>query len=57
MSKAFRGKTIRRNSGFRGTCPICGRTRVKIVWTKVMEDGTKSVCCKLCGRVPKKKKK
>lgn len=55
MSKAFRGKVIRRNKDFRGTCPICGRTRVKVVWTKVLEDGTKSCCCKLCGRVTKKK--
>lgn len=57
MSKPYRGKSIRRTEGFRRTCPVCGRTRVKVVWTKVMEDGTKSPCCKLCARVPKVKKK
>ena len=56
MSKPMRGRTIRRNVGFRGTCPVCGRKRVKIVWTKVLEDGTKSKCCKRCGRTEKKKK-
>lgn len=56
MSKQMRGRAIRRNPGFRGTCPICGRARVKIVWTKVLADGTKSKCCKLCGRTEKKKR-
>ena len=52
----MRGKAIRRNAGFRGTCPICGRTRVKLVWTKVLEDGKKSSCCKICGRTEKTKR-
>lgn len=49
MSKQYRGKAIRRHAGWRGTCPLCHRRRVKLVWTKVIEGGQKIQVCKICG--------
>jgi transcription elongation factor Elf1 len=49
MAKTKRGKNLKKIEGWRGTCPVCGRTRVKLLWTKVTEDATEK-CCKLCGK-------
>ena len=37
MSKQRRGKYIKTIPNWRGTCPICGRKRVKLVWIKKMK--------------------
>ena len=48
MPKPKRGKLTRAVKGWRGTCPICSRTGVKILWEKV--DGEKTLkVCKQCG--------
>lgn len=49
MAKAYRGKAIKRTPGWRGTCPLCKRPRVKLLWTKLAEDGKKITVCKVCG--------
>ncbi|QUI24093.1 hypothetical protein HZI73_18130 [Vallitalea pronyensis] len=32
MSKNYRGKSINRKTKWRGTCPKCNRTGVKLIW-------------------------
>ena len=46
MSKQKRGKYIKTLPNWRGTCPICGRKRVKLVWTKKDEEGNTINICK-----------
>ncbi|MDQ7796706.1 MAG: hypothetical protein RDU47_07975 [Spirochaetia bacterium] len=48
MSKAHRGKGLREvvSSG-RGTCPVCGRTGVKVIYEQEIE-GKKTKICKVC---------
>jgi len=48
MSKAHRGQGIRElvKSG-RGTCPLCKRTAIKVVYEQEF-DGKKAVICKQC---------
>ncbi len=48
MSKAHRGSGIREefNRG-RGTCPVCKRTEVKILYEATV-DGEKAKVCKAC---------
>lgn len=48
MGKQKRGKIIKRVPGWRGTCPICGRPRVRLAWTKKTEDGKVQNICKIC---------
>ena len=43
MSKQFRGKGIKKNPGWRGICPICKKTGVKLLWNKDKEN-----VCKIC---------
>ena len=45
MGKTNRGKNIKKTPGWRGKCPICNRTGVKLMWTNA--DGQK--VCKICG--------
>lgn len=47
MAKQRRGKAIKTIKNWRGTCPICKRERVKIVWDKKV-DGMSVKCCKQC---------
>ncbi len=48
MSKAHRGKGLKEvPAGGRGTCPICGRTGVKVVYEQEI-DGKKTKICKIC---------
>jgi ribosomal protein L37AE/L43A len=49
MSKPKRGKNIKATPNWRGTCPACGRTGVKLLWTKVNEDHNQQSVCKRCG--------
>lgn len=54
MSKPKRGNNIKGSQSWRGTCPSCGRVRVRLQWEKV--TGTKAdgkpntiMVCKHCG--------
>lgn len=48
MGKQKRGKVIKSIKGWRGTCPICGRKRVRLVWTKKDSQGKIINICKIC---------
>ncbi len=48
MGKQRRGKVIKKVEGWRGTCPVCGRPRVKLVWSKKTTEGKTLNICKLC---------
>ena len=48
MAKPKRGKLARVIKGWRGTCPACNRTGVKILWEKNVDEKTLKVC-KQCG--------
>ena len=48
MSKAHRGKGLyERISKGRGTCPVCGRTGIKIIHS-IERDGKAIEVCKIC---------
>lgn len=47
MSKNKRGKNVKA-AGWRGICPSCKRTGVKLLWTKTEGEDTINVC-KHCG--------
>jgi RNA polymerase subunit RPABC4/transcription elongation factor Spt4 len=48
MSKAHRGKGLREIvAAGRSTCPVCGRTAVKVVYEQEI-DGKKTKICKIC---------
>lgn len=48
MAKQKRGRNIKKD-GWRGTCPICNKTGVKLLWTATKEE--KQVdACKICGK-------
>ncbi|WP_179087997.1 hypothetical protein [Paenibacillus sp. FSL R7-0273] len=49
MSKNKRGKALwRMPSRSRGTCPICGSTRIKLLYIGKKADGSKLDVCKKC---------
>lgn len=52
MPKTNRGKEIKKlvNAG-RGTCPICNRTGVKVIYEIKAADKTRKVC-KVCKGLP-----
>ena len=57
MSKPNRGKTIREQvSRGRGECPVCKRTRVKVLFEQEA-DGKKVKICKTCRAAIKHGKK
>lgn len=47
MAKAKRGRNIKA-PGWRGTCPLCARTGVKLLWDKTSDAGAKLKVCKRC---------
>ncbi|MDR1689518.1 MAG: hypothetical protein LBS21_13040 [Clostridiales bacterium] len=49
MAKAKRGRGIKKTTGWRGTCPVCSRTGVKLLWSKTV-DGAALKTCKQCGQ-------
>lgn len=55
MSKAHRGTGIRKevNHG-RGTCPVCGKTQIKVLYDQDV-DGKKVKVCKVCKAALKNK--
>jgi len=48
MPKPKRGKLVKVMQSWRGTCPLCNRTGVKLLWEKTVGEDKKSVC-KQCG--------
>ncbi|MGM0922803.1 MAG: hypothetical protein ACQEWW_16565 [Bacillota bacterium] len=49
MAKRYRGKTLlKMASRGRGTCPICGTKRIKLLYPKLQADGQKLTVCKKC---------
>ena len=48
MSKQKRGKYIKTLPNWRGTCPICKRKAVKLVWQKKDSECKTINVCKLC---------
>jgi rRNA maturation endonuclease Nob1 len=49
MAKNKRGRGIKATLNWRGTCPLCSRTGVKLLWDKTTEAGAKLKVCKRCG--------
>ena len=57
MSKAHRGKGLQEVAGHgRGTCPVCKRDGVKILYEQEI-DGQKLKICKTCKATLANKKK
>ncbi len=50
MAKPKRGKHVKIIPNWRGVCPDCGRTGVKLLWVKVNEDNNQQNVCKHCGK-------
>ena len=48
MPKPKRGRGVKSSPTWRGTCPICNRTGVKLLWEKTVDEDKKAVC-KQCG--------
>ncbi|MCL2286122.1 MAG: hypothetical protein FWC32_07110 [Firmicutes bacterium] len=44
MPKPKRGKLARTIKSWRGTCPACNRTGVKLLWEKTEGDKPQKVC-------------
>ena len=47
MGKTKRGKNIK-SLTYRGTCPACSRTRVKLMWEGKAQDDSAIKVCKVC---------
>jgi ribosome-binding protein aMBF1 (putative translation factor) len=48
-TKSHRGKTLwKLPSKGRGTCPVCGTTRIKVLYELLIKDGSKLNVCKRC---------
>ncbi|EGQ27218.1 hypothetical protein HMPREF9372_0905 [Sporosarcina newyorkensis 2681] len=49
MAKRNRGKTLNRMpSNARGNCPICGRKRIKLLYSVKMDSAQTVKVCKNC---------
>lgn len=48
MPKPKRGSNAKKIPNWRGTCPVCGRKRVRILYTAV-NNGQPINVCKRCG--------
>lgn len=51
MAKNKRGKYVKKIVNWRGTCPLCARTGVKLLWDKESKK-----VCKRCGNKVKKRR-
>ena len=50
MAKAKRGRNIKTTKDWRGTCPVCKRDGVKLMWIKTEEGSDVQLkTCKVCG--------
>ncbi len=50
MAKNYRGRHIKKSEGWRGTCPICKRTGVKVLWDSTDKEGNEIKVCKRCSK-------
>ena len=50
MAKPKRGKNARVVPNWRGSCPSCERTGVKLLWEKNDDSGKLIKVCKVCGK-------
>lgn len=50
MAKPRRGKNVKAIDGWRGTCPVCKRSAVKLLWTAYDENDKEISVCKHCGK-------
>lgn len=50
MAKPKRGKHVKAIPNWRGNCPSCGRTAVKLLWVKIDKDKNQQKVCKHCGK-------
>ena len=48
MPKQRRGKLAKATPNWRGTCPLCSRGGVKLLWEKTQGE-SKLMVCKRCG--------
>ena len=48
-TKTKRGNAVKSIPHWKGTCPSCKRTGVKLLWTK-LEGETNMKVCKHCGK-------
>ena len=49
MAKTKRGKALRNMpSRGRGECPVCGATRIKLLYSRATTDGRQLQTCKRC---------
>ena len=44
MAKSKRGKAIKAEGNWRGTCPVCQRTRVKLAWAEGPGRDARKIC-------------
>lgn len=49
VGKAKRGRGIKKTANWRGSCPACERTGVKLLWEKLNDEGNSIKVCKMCG--------
>lgn len=47
MAKSKRGKMLKAEGNWRGTCPICGKKRVKLAWANGSGREAQKIC-KVC---------
>lgn len=56
MAKNNRGRALwKKPSRGRGTCPVCNRTRIKLLYTALNSNGQKLTVCKNCQNASKEK--
>ena len=44
MSKNHRGTELKLTTGWRGTCPVCKRTGIKVLYEQQIDEKKVSVC-------------
>lgn len=52
MAKGYRGNNIK-TTGWRGTCPICKREKVKLLWIGTDDEDNDLKICKICNKKEK----
>ena len=44
MAKPNRGRILKKTVGWRGTCPLCKRTRVRVLWPHTIGEDKVKIC-------------
>nr|WP_223837126.1 hypothetical protein [Paenibacillus oceani] len=56
MAKTKRGRVLwNLPSRGRGTCTLCGSTRIKLLYPRTRSDGSTVKVCKRCAKAPQMK--